>query len=78
MIDKATNKDKENIIREIDMEIAYQENIISNNEKLLERLKRKEELSFDRDMYRMSILGARSTITGLEIARNIISNYKEN
>ena len=67
----------QNIIEEIDMETAYQESIISNNEKILEKLKRKEELSFDRDMYRISILGAHSVITGLEIARKIVVNLFE-
>lgn len=70
-----TNKDKENLIKEIDMEIANQESIISNDEKLLEKLKRKEELSFDRDLCRLSISGAHSVKTGLQIAGNIISNY---
>lgn len=65
----------QNVIKKIDMEIAYQESIISNNEKLLEKLKGKEELSFDRDLYRISIFGTHNVKAGLLIARNIISNY---
>ena len=72
-----TNKDKENIIKKIDIEIAYKESIISNQEKLLEKLNRKGKLYFDRDVYRTSIFSAHSLIAGLKIAKNIISNYEE-
>lgn len=73
-----TKEDKENLIKEIDIEIAYQKGIVSNNKELLGRLERKEELSFDRDMYRTSISQASSIITGLEIAKNIILNAEVN
>lgn len=73
-----TKKDKENLIKEIDMEIAYQENIISNNEELLKRIDRGEELSFDRDLYSTSIFSAHSVITGLKIAKNIIKYAEVN
>lgn len=66
------NKDKENIIKEIDLEIAYQESIISNNEDLLDS---KHELTFDKDMYRNSIIASHNIVNGLKIARNIVLNY---
>jgi len=69
-----TNKDKENLIKEIDTEIAYQESVISNNEELL---KSKQELTFDQDMYRDSIVASHNIISGLKIARNIILNCED-
>lgn len=70
-----TAKDKENIVKELDSEIAYQESIIVNNQKLL---KSREELSFDRDIYRRSIYAAHNVIVGLKIAKTIILNAEEN
>ena len=70
-----TKQDKENLIKEIDMEIAYQESIIFNNEKLLES---EQELTFDRDIYRNSIFAAYNVATGLKIAKSVITSYKEN
>lgn len=70
-----TAKDKENIVKELDSEIAYQESIIVNNQKLL---KSGEELSFDRDLYRRSIYAANNVVVGLKIAKTIILNAEEN
>ena len=73
-----TKQDKENLIKEIDVEIAYQENIIYNNQELLKRIDSGEELSFDRDLYGTSIFSAHNVITGLEIAKTIILNAEVN
>ena len=61
----------QDIIKEIDLEIEHQESIISNNKELLES---KQELTFDRDMYRKSIIASHNIINGLKIARNIVLN----